>query len=312
MNEISYSAICCYFGQWPNYFQLWLNSCGYNSGIDFWLVTDIPMEGLSVPQNVKVLSMSFEDLRSRIVEVFKGEEICFERPYKICDFRPAYPEIFPEIVNQYDYWGYFDIDTLWGDILKFLPENSDKRYNKLLPCGHLSFLKNCPLVNTLYRQSEKMEGIRSWREVFSHPDAFYFDEDGGLEPLAKAVLKDTYWGGIPFDNVLPPWKFDHFYSINYPEKSRFLVYSYESGKLFRHYLKGYRLHKEEICYLHFSRRQVHLVVNQKSGNYCFYPNRIVPPIEWNLMKLLLHGRKRYIRHFIAGIVQKCGLNRKNN
>lgn len=248
--------------------------------------------------------MSFEDLKRRIIKVFEGEIISFERPYKICDFRPAYPEIFPEIINQYDYWGYFDIDTLWGDILKFLPENSDKRYNKLLPCGHLSFLKNCPLVNILYRESENMEGVKSWREVFSKPDAFYFDEDGGLEPLAKAILKDTYWGGIPFDNVLPPWRFDHFYSINYPEKSHNLVFSYDRGHLYRHYLKGFVSQKDEIAYLHFSRRPIAIMVDATTERFCMYPNIVTKWFVWNLWSLILHGRKHYLRNHFGRVCSR--------
>lgn len=62
-----YAALCCYFGQWPNYFQFWLTSCSYNQGIDFFLVTDIEVKGYKIPDNVIVVNKTFLRCKQLII-----------------------------------------------------------------------------------------------------------------------------------------------------------------------------------------------------------------------------------------------------
>ena len=53
-------------------------------------------------------------------------------PYKLCDFKPAYGEIFNEFISSFDYWGYCDVDLIWGNIRKFLSNDLlDKEYDKI-------------------------------------------------------------------------------------------------------------------------------------------------------------------------------------
>ena len=47
--------------------------------------------------------------------------ITMEWYYKLCDFKPVlaylYPEFAPE--DRYKYWGYADMDLIWGNFSKF-------------------------------------------------------------------------------------------------------------------------------------------------------------------------------------------------
>ena len=43
-------------------------------------------------------------------------QVTLDRPYKLCDFKPAYGFIFGEYLKEYDYWGHCDIDIVWGDL----------------------------------------------------------------------------------------------------------------------------------------------------------------------------------------------------
>ena len=54
--------IILYFGKLPNYFDLWLNSCKYNSSIDFLIFTDDRTE-YDYPKNVRVIYTSFEKIK---------------------------------------------------------------------------------------------------------------------------------------------------------------------------------------------------------------------------------------------------------
>lgn len=308
-----YAALCCYFGQWPEYFQTWLNSCRYNRGITFYMVSDIPVDTYLVPDNVRVIPLSFIEVRQRVQTALPELNISLERPYKLCDYKPAYGRIFADLFEGHDYWGYYDIDTVWGDIEKFIPDNADKHLIKIFPCGHLSFIKNISPYNSIFEMVDDVEGtpcrnnmtgkkVVGWKECYESPESYYYDEEGGLEPFISAhpELSALCYQNVDFDNILPPWRFDHFYSINFPEKSHCLVYSFEDGHLYRHYLNGLSVVREEISYLHISKRRMK-VCSSDPARFSIYPNRIVPWRKWNVFGLLLHGRTRRLRNILNRI-----------
>ena len=58
--------ICPYFGKLPrNHMPIWLESCKYNSSIDWLIITD-DTENYDYPINVKVKYMSFDKLKQKI------------------------------------------------------------------------------------------------------------------------------------------------------------------------------------------------------------------------------------------------------
>lgn len=312
----SYSAVCCYFGQWPSFFQLWLQSCSYNTEVIFFLVTDISVNGLDVPGNVKVVHRSFADVQELVQRKFPEIQVSLDRPYKLCDFKPAYGFIFADLFEGYDYWGFYDIDTIWGDITKFIPNNGDAHLIKIFPCGHLSFIRNqapydkaYELVNavagTPCRNNMQGKNVKTWQDCFSSSASCFFDEEGGLEPLLSAndSIAAKSYVQVDFDNILPPWRFDHFYSINFPQKSHNLVYSFEQGHLFRHYLEGLKHKVEEISYLHISKRQMNVSVSNHE-KFVIYPNQFCEWRIWNTINMLIHGRKRYFHNLCGRIVKK--------
>jgi len=300
---IKYSALCCYFGKWPSNFKYWLNSCKYNTDIDFIFVTDISMEGYDVPENVKILNLSFKDVQEKVKSEFPEINVSLDRPYKLCDFKVAYGYIFNDFINEYDYWGFFDIDTIWGDVIKFIPKNEDKHLTKIFPCGHLCFIKNNAQFRECFKKVNKIEGLAPWEIVFSTPQNYFYDEEGGLEPLFVATEGNTYYGGVDFDNVLPPWKYGHFTAINTPQKSHFLIYEYKNGRIYRWYLKGLSMKKEELSYLHISRR--YLIPSAPSvDEFVIYPDVIAPYFNVTFWKLLYFGRPRYLKSILNRGIQK--------
>ncbi|MDO4497403.1 MAG: hypothetical protein Q4B58_06210 [Bacteroidales bacterium] len=312
-SNTQYSALCCYFGQWPSYFQLWLNSCRYNQAITFFLVTDISTEGYDVPENVHVVMMSFEEVRTLVQQKFPELKVSVDRPYKLCDFKTAYGHIFSHLFEGYAYWGFYDIDTIWGDICKFIPENADNQWVRIFPCGHLSFIRNeapwhhiYELVNevagTPCRNNMEGKQVATWQECFSSPMSHYYDEEGGLEPLLSHLGVAQY-GAVDFDNIMPPWRFNHFLCINFPEKSNHLVYSFEQGHLYRHYLHEKQIVREEISYLHISKRQMQVCTYDRE-RFIIYPNRFAAWKPWTLCRIRLHGRKRFLGHFIQRIINR--------
>ena len=90
--------ICPYFGAFPNYFNLTLNSIKYNPTIDWLIITDITKQ-YDYPNNVKIINMKFEELQKKVQSCFNFK-INLNAPFKMCDFRPAYGIIFKEYLNK--------------------------------------------------------------------------------------------------------------------------------------------------------------------------------------------------------------------
>ena len=161
-----------YFGRWPEWFPLYLENCRANPSIDWIFYSDCPVPGDS-PPNVTFKSTSFADYcRS----VSRKLEIDFSptEAYKLCDLRPAIGQIHERDIEGYDYFGYGDIDVIYGDIREFYTDEV-LRYtcisthrNRL--SGHLTLLKNTPLVRSAYRR------IPRWREFMANKEYQRLDE----------------------------------------------------------------------------------------------------------------------------------------
>jgi hypothetical protein len=96
-------------------------------------------------------------------------------PYKLCDFKPAYGFLFPEIINGYDFWGHSDIDIVYGDIRKFITTNILDNYDVVSSrhdyiTGSFCLYRNRENINTLFKESKDYE------KVFSSERNFCFDE----------------------------------------------------------------------------------------------------------------------------------------
>lgn len=93
--EINKYRICLigiYIGELPDMITMWLTSCRYNPTIDFLVITDRKVK-YQLPKNVKNLVLSFEEIKQRIQKNFDFD-IVLTRPYKLCDYRVCYGEVF--------------------------------------------------------------------------------------------------------------------------------------------------------------------------------------------------------------------------
>ena len=107
MTNKTINIIIPYFGNFPNYFQLFLNSCAYNNTINWTIVTD-NMAIYNYPVNVRKVEMSFHDVQELIRSKFDFD-VAINSVHKLCELKPAYGYIFDELIVGYDFWGYFPI-----------------------------------------------------------------------------------------------------------------------------------------------------------------------------------------------------------
>lgn len=96
-------------------------------------------------------------------------------PYKICDYKPAYGEIFSDLLTPYDFWGYGDLDLVYGNISDFFKDSILNEFDIIsnhpdFITGHFCLLKNTPRINALY----KLGG--AYKYAFAEPHYTGFDE----------------------------------------------------------------------------------------------------------------------------------------
>ena len=89
-----------YFGKMRSDFNIWLKSCSYNKSIDFLIFTD-DCGNYDYPANVHMKYITLPDLKLQIEDKL-GFNIAMSHPYKLCDFKPAYGDIFSDYITEYD------------------------------------------------------------------------------------------------------------------------------------------------------------------------------------------------------------------
>lgn len=179
------SKICIlmpYFGVWPFWIDLYFQSCKFNEDIDWFFFSDCGKRDI-FPNNVYYHEISFDEYKKIVSEKLK---INFNpsSAYKICDIRPAFGFIHEDIIANYDFWGFGDLDLLYGDLREFYTEELLSKYDVFSNhatriSGHLSLFRNNVLTKYAYLK------IKNWEALFSDKKHFAVDE----RAFSKVFLK---------------------------------------------------------------------------------------------------------------------------
>jgi hypothetical protein len=174
MNKIV--LINLWFGEIPEYFKYHYETCKSNQNIDFLFITDQQIELRS--SNYKVINIDQQILKDKIKNIL-GIDYEFSNNRNICQLKCSLGDIFYEEIKDYLYWGFHDIDTLFGDFNKFiLPLIDDydiisfgaKNFHDRIS-GPLVLIKNTEKNNKLYKRK-----ISEFIHKLSYYDVDSFDE----------------------------------------------------------------------------------------------------------------------------------------
>lgn len=260
-----------YFGSLPENTKLWLLSCKKNPTVDWVLLTDDKTE-YDYPENVKVHYCTYEEIKERIQNHFDFP-IVINKPWKLCEYRPAYGQIFAEELKGYDFWGHCDMDLIWGDIRKFITDDILDRYDKIGFQGHSTIYRNTDEVNSIYLN--EIEGLTSYKEAFTTDEGLCFDEVG-ISDIYKAIGKE-YYQQTNFAHLSLMNKSFHLGHLPKEDeyKNHRQVIVWNDGKLFRYYNHKGKMHtQDEFMYLHFFMRPVTYKIDDYDENntYVTYPD----------------------------------------
>lgn len=255
----------CYFGKLPAYFPLWVQSCAANPEIDFFLITDSEVSE-NLPHNLKVYKTNWDDFCKKIEERFDFP-VSIQSPYKLTDFKPAYGYIFRDLVADYDYWGYCDIDLIFGDVMKFIRKPEEQGIERIYQLGHLSIYRNTEDNRLLF---QKPGAAFSYQKVFSTPQFYSFDEHAGQMMLAKKYGLSQYQHEDMADISCRIHRMTASRHKNY----RHQVFYYENGSVYRAYLVGDHVETEEFVYIHMQKRNYSFTT--PSPQFYILSNRFLP------------------------------------
>ena len=161
-HNIRICVIATWFGEWPPYLPCLLVSCAFNKDIDWLFIGD---RDFPCPQsdNIRMMKMSSRNFAAIATERL-GFKVSIGDPYKICDFKPLFGKIYEDQLNTFDYWGYFDLDMVFGNLNKYLEPLLARQpdivsfYPDFLS-GPFCLYKNCSTVNNLYSRCPGHQAI---------------------------------------------------------------------------------------------------------------------------------------------------------
>jgi hypothetical protein len=104
-----------YFGNWPIWLDAFMVSITHNPSINWLIPTDCEIPK-NYPENIKFVSISLNDINLLVNDKIN----CNVKltPKKFCDLKPAFGIIFNEYLHDYDFWGFTDLDIIYGNVRK--------------------------------------------------------------------------------------------------------------------------------------------------------------------------------------------------
>lgn len=315
-------------GRLPDMFTLWLASCSNNPTVDWFLITDCETGLYDLPGNVKVIHSTFCDVRKREQSLF-GFEISLNTPYKLCDYKPSYGEAFQDIIDGYDYWGFCDIDLLFGNIRKFLTGEILENNERILTHGHCSVFKNTSENNARYRTLDR-KGCLDYKEVFSSDKLFAYDEwaghnGGGYSAILKLNMIPMYdeqiYADIQINRYLLHTTREKNKDYVNEQGNSHTVFEIMDGNVIQKCINDGRVIANEYIYVHFQQRKLIVEKGLNKNRYLIVPpnraihyeaaNSTLDLINmtknrwwsWNVrgqIKEKLHNAKDILKHYKYG------------
>lgn len=246
MAKTKVTFIICYFGRFPNYMDLFLKSCSLNTDYNWIIFTDDKQRPQMYPPNVKFVEMEFADMQTLIRKKINSKCIC-PAPYKICDYKPTFGLLFSEYLQDSNYWGYCDMDMLFGDLNKYLSDPIHEKYDAIYNHGHLTLMRNRAKVNKAFMLP--FSGIE-YMYVFTHKANFGFDEKRGIVQILKEYKYDTYIEDT-FADIFPPEISIPLKLIN-KENYAGQAFLWKEGKVLR--ITPHCNKPDEYSYIHLQKR----------------------------------------------------------
>jgi len=160
--------LCPYFGRWPAWINFFVESCKWNRDVYWRLYTDCGAPE-NRAENVECVPMTFADYKA-LVSARLGITFDPENPYKLCDLRPALGFLHAQDAADFSFFGYGDLDVIYGDISRFYGgarladfDVVSAHWDRL--SGHFAVFRNTPALRHAF---ERIPDYRALLEMPQH------------------------------------------------------------------------------------------------------------------------------------------------
>jgi hypothetical protein len=169
-----------YSGALPNWMPLFLRSVELNPDVHLFLLSTRTPDWL--PANVTLVPLSLSEIEGR-VRKYIDAALSVDHAYKLCALKPFYGLLFPELVEGYDFWGYCDIDLVFGNLSELLTADRLALVDVFfadahMVVGHFALYRNHPEINALAKR------IPNYIKRIAIKGHCALDEDGMTEVVA--------------------------------------------------------------------------------------------------------------------------------
>ncbi|MFY9820722.1 MAG: DUF6625 family protein [Thermoanaerobaculia bacterium] len=188
-----------YFGRWPQWINLFIESCKWNPSIRWRLYTDCG-EPANKADNVDCVHLSFAEYKGLVRERLG---IAFDppAPYKLCDLKPCLGHIHERDAAGFRFFGYGDIDVIYGNIRSFYTDDVLAGVNVLSThperlSGHFAVLRNTRAFRRAF------ECIPNYQTLLEQPHYANMDEGSFTSVFSPSAAEELH--GLRMDDHLDP------------------------------------------------------------------------------------------------------------
>lgn len=305
--KLSVVFLTAYFGKIPPYFHLWKKSAEFNQEFTFFIYTDLPIQ-VSDNSNIKIKYTSFNELQKKI-KIKLGQHCKINDPYKLCDYKPAYGYLFAEDIREFDFWGFCDIDVIWGNIGKIITQDVLNNNDKLFMHGHFCLMRNTPKMTLLFK--EKYPMVLNFDYASRTNYNCHFDENGTIAYAPDFDKKIRY--NFPGNFYDVPYT---FYQMMYQGSEACVIW--KDGTLMMYWDGANK--SREVLYVHLQKRNMLSIPKYVDNKIVVYRNVFLNEVEESPSKILntpidiikqsifieeLHTRRRndLIKKFKSGAIK---------
>lgn len=277
--------IIAYFGKFRADFAFWLKSVEHNPDVDFLLFTDQTL--IKVPKNVTVVKTSLQEIQQLAQKnIWEGCRI--EHPYKMCDYKTAYGDLFCDYIKDYDFWGHCDVDLVFGNIRHYITNDILENYDRIGLEGFFTLYRNTPDINRHYWNL----GEEFIKHSFSDQGIFGLDEwgpggkGGGTSNWWLENKRKKLWCDMVFDS-LEPYYYDFITKRADRDNVKNVIFCYNNGKLTRYGLQNGKVIATETLLAHIQKRMVK-VKTLPTERFSIIPQGDYVDYIYNITPCLLH------------------------
>lgn len=201
-----------WFGPYPDWLSEFLRRIEYNRFLSWVLISD---QERPRGEGFWYRRTSFDAFRHEISERLKIN--CRkESAYALCDLRPAYGEIFSDILRGSAFWGWTDFDCVWGDWRQFITPALLDEFDVITASpwiigGPFTVLRNTEQINRLWRQKQADVLASVYRNYDERGLGWLVDREEQLGQLRisraapiRNSVRDNLYGCVLRDNKLFP------------------------------------------------------------------------------------------------------------